>query len=72
MQLVVSLSISAEEYLRLYQGTAKVVVARAENGQRIQFPAAILQRFVTHIGINGRFCIEFDGQNKFKSITQLS
>lgn len=71
-QLVIPLSISADEFVRLYQGTAKVVNALSEDGRRVQFPAAILQRYITREGIYGRFMIEFDDNNRFSAIHKVS
>lgn len=71
-RVVVSLQISAEEYLRVYRGTGKVVVARDNEGRRVRFPVNILQKFVTRQGINGVFVIHFDAQGRFQSIEKLS
>ena len=71
-QLLISLSISADEFVRLYQGTAKVVNTLSEDGRRVQFPASILQRHVTRSGISGRFVIEFDSDNRFSAIHKVS
>lgn len=64
----VSLVISADEYLKLYQGVAKSVFAKSASGETVRFPATILQPFVTREGVKGNFIIEFDNNNKFKSI----
>lgn len=69
--VVINLAILAEEYQRLYQGTARDVVARSIDGRRIRFPALILRPFVTHSGIHGRFQILFDGSNRFHSIEKI-
>lgn len=66
--LEVRLNISAREYLLLYKGVARNVSALATDGRRVRFPAAILQRFVTHDGIFGLFAITFDAQGRFKAI----
>ena len=60
------LAISAEEYLAYYQGSAQVVVARADDNRTIRFPASAIRKFVTHDGIFGRFEITFDENNKLK------
>jgi hypothetical protein len=52
---VVDLAISADEFLRLYQGSARAVIVRARNGQTVQFPANALTRFVLHDGVHGSF-----------------
>lgn len=71
-QVLVSLSIPADEYLRVYQGSAKKVSAMDNHGRRISFPVNILQPFVTREGVIGAFAIEFDSDNRFKEIRRLS
>ena len=70
--LIVPLAIDAEDYLRMYRGTAKDVLARATNGQTIRFPANILRPFVTRDGVHGRFRIHFDARGKFVAIDRLA
>ena len=67
-KICVSLNISPERYLAFYRGTAKIIIATAEDGRRVQFPVNVVRKFVTREGIRGRFVIVFDDQNKFKSI----
>ena len=71
-QIRVSLNISAERYLAVYRGTAKIIVATAEDGRRIQFPVDVVRKFVTREGVRGTFVIVFDDKNKFRSITRAS
>lgn len=71
-QVRVSLNISAERYLSYYRGTAKSIVAQAEDGRRVQFPVDVVRKFVTREGVKGVFVIAFDDRNKFKSITRAS
>lgn len=66
------LSISAQEYLLLYKGVARNVLATSVDGRKVQFPAKILQRYVTREGVHGHFLITFDGQGKFQSIARLN
>jgi hypothetical protein len=70
-QIVVSLSISPDEYLRVYQGTAKKVSSVDNDGRRISFPVNILQPFVTRDGVMGTFAIYFDESNKFQRIDRI-
>jgi hypothetical protein len=58
------LHISAEQYLDYYRGTAKRVIVRAVSGQNVQFPASLLQRFVTQDGVHGDFELICDENNK--------
>lgn len=69
--VVINLAISAEEYQRIYQGAVKDVLAVSVDGRRIRFPAMILRPYVTHTGIQGRFQIIFDAQNRFAGIERL-
>ena len=64
----VNLRISAREYLLLYKGVARNVMATSVDGRRVRFPAKILQRFVTREGINGCFLIYFTHDGKFSHI----
>ena len=70
-KIILDLRISAEEFQRMYAGEARTVFAYDIYGKSVRFPAGILQRFVTHDGIRGRFQIEFSADNKFKSIERL-
>ena len=64
--------ISYDEYEKYYQGIARNVRVRTDNGQTIVFPANRLQPFLTHDGINGHFEIVFDEDNKFVQLRQVS
>ncbi len=66
-----SISLSAERYLRYYQGHARVVIVRSEDGRRIQLPAASLRPFVTAEGIVGRFELTLDENNKLIDIRRV-
>ena len=66
-----SLRIPAEEYLRVYQGSAKYVVVRDFGGKRIQFNANIIRQFLTREGIFGEFIIFYDDNNKFVKIEKV-
>lgn len=66
------LDISPQEALKYYRGQAKSVIAKAENGQTISFPAQHVRPFVEQNGIHGVFIIEFDAANKFMGIKRLS
>jgi hypothetical protein len=58
------LDISAAQYLDYYRGAVLHVVARSATGQTVQFPASLLQRFVTTEGIHGRFVLTCDQNHK--------
>ena len=66
-----SISITPEQYQLYYQGSAKFVRVQTEDGRSLKFPAAELQKFVTHNGIDGRFEIVFNDQHKLVSLNRL-
>ena len=63
--------ITAEQYQSYYQGTAKFVRVQTEDGRSLKFPAAELQKFVTHDGIEGRFEIIFNDLHKLVSLNKI-
>jgi hypothetical protein len=58
------LSISPEQYLAYYRGTAQQVLVRSPEGLIIQFPASLLKPFVTSGGIAGDFVLTCDEQHR--------
>lgn len=66
------LDLSYEQYLAVYQGTAKTVIAIADDGRRIQFPAGNIQRYLSKAGIKGYFEMELTAENKFIGIKKLA
>jgi hypothetical protein len=71
-KMTFSMHLSAEKYLLYYQGTAKDVIVKSEDGRTLKFPANRLQKFVTRDGIAGRFEIIFDNNHKIVSLKRLS
>lgn len=71
-QFEVSLAIAADEYLKLYRGVASEVIAHADGGARIRFPANALKPFVTHAGVYGRFVISVDQNNRLQSVKRVN
>lgn len=70
-EVTINLAISVQDYLAHYQGAAREVVALSSDGRNIRFPCSILQPFVSHGGIHGRFVISFDESNKFQGIRKI-
>lgn len=70
-EVTINLAISAQDYLAHYQGAVREVVAPSSDGRNIRFPSTILQPFVGHGGIHGRFVISFDDENKFQGIRKI-
>ena len=70
-KVLVNLNIHAEEYLKVYQGSGKIVYCHDVQGRSVSFPAKILQPFVSRTGVQGLFEIRFDRSGKFQSIYRM-
>ncbi len=66
------LNLTADRYLGHYQGHAKNVSVVAEDGRRIEFPANALRPFVTKSGVQGRFELLIDDDNRLQRLDRLS
>jgi hypothetical protein len=66
------LRISADQYLDYYRGTVRQVLVECSAGQKVQFPASLLQRFVTTEGIRGNFVLTCDEQHKSSRLERRS
>lgn len=71
-RMTFSMILSAEKYLRYYQGSADAVIVKADDGRTLRFPINAIQKFVTRDGIHGRFEIIFDDNNKLTAINRLA
>lgn len=71
-ELVVHVNIGPEKVTAYYRGLAPRVMARATNGQTVQFPTSVLHRFITTDGIHGSFRLVFDDANKFVRIEPVA
>ena len=71
-RMTFSMNLSAEKYQRYYQGSAKAVIVQSDDGRTLSFPINAIQKFITHDGIQGRFEIIFDDDNKLQSLNRLS
>lgn len=69
--VIFDLNVTPDELHKWYGGAARAVHVTARDGRRIQFPAQILQPFVTHVGVRGTFAIYFDDNHKYQSIKRL-
>ena len=70
-KIIVDISISKDEWLKIYRGQANLVNGVSRDGRSIQFPANILSKYTTHSGIQGSFAITFTQDGKFQSIVKL-
>jgi len=71
MNIRFQLNLSADQFLRVYQGHTKAISVQAEDGRRIQFPAQNVKQFLTHDGIFGYFEMQLTAEHKFIAIKRL-
>jgi Protein of unknown function (DUF2835) len=66
-----NLRITADQYLDYYRGTIRHVLVRCSTGQNVQFPASLLQQFVTTEGIHGHFVLTCDEHHRNPRLERL-
>lgn len=71
-EIIVDISINADQYLKNYRTPGAVVVTQCRQGRQVRFPANILREFVTHSGVSGTFRILFNFQGKFHRIELIN
>lgn len=69
--VIVDVVIHRDDWLRVYEGTARRVWVRARDGRSVVFPVRILQPWLEHDGVFGSFMIHYDGDGKFHSIERI-
>ena len=65
------LSISAEQIERIYQGQARFILVSTDEGLKLQLPAQNFRKFVSDAGIQGRFRVEINADNKLINLREL-
>jgi hypothetical protein len=65
------LRITADQYLDFYRGTVRHVMVRCTTGPNVQFPASLLQQYVTQGGIRGHFVLTCDQDNRNSRLERL-
>jgi len=66
------IDLSSERYLPYYRGAVREILVRCRDGQTVQFPAALLQPFVTTEGIHGDFVLSCDDHHKGANLQRAS
>ena len=66
------LNIPADEFRRLYEGSANTVVSRDQvSGKTVRSPAKVLRQFVSGGGVFVRFEISVGTDNRLQDIRKL-
>ncbi|MEW6992407.1 DUF2835 domain-containing protein [Colwelliaceae bacterium 6441] len=71
MEYFFSLNMSSQDFLPYYQGKVLNIVVTSTSGQRVQFPAIHMRKFLTVNGVSGFFCLKTEN-NKFISLAKLA
>ncbi len=71
MQYEFELHLSAARFLDYYRGSVRHIVVRCTTGQNVQFPASLVQKFVSSEGVHGKFVLTCDEKNKCLGLERL-
>ncbi len=64
------LNIPAERFVEYYRGVRQVQTTSVD-GRRIQFPANILQPYVTREGVHGEFVLQHDDRHRLIALKRI-
>lgn len=70
MKYYFNVNLTYDEFLPFYQGHISKVVVMSSEGQRIQFPAMHIKKYLLPNGIKGYFCMHTK-DNKFVSLEKV-
>ncbi|MNT37494.1 hypothetical protein D3C72_1736330 [compost metagenome] len=70
--LVLDISLTADEFLAVYQGRANRVLLRSRDGRKVSLPARHLRPHLGHAGVQGTFQLEFSADGKLLSLHRLA
>ena len=66
------LSLSYDECMAYYRGDYEYVQVIEDGGKSIRFPSTYIRRFVSSLGIRGRFRLCLTDENSFISLDKVS
>jgi hypothetical protein len=70
--LVLDISLTADEFLAVYQGRANRVLLRSRDGRKVSLPAHHLRPHLGHGGVQGTFQLEFSADGRLLSLHRLA
>ncbi|WP_426356929.1 DUF2835 domain-containing protein [Pseudocolwellia sp. HL-MZ19] len=70
MKYYFNINISYDDFLPYYQGKVTTIVVMSTEGQRIQFPAMHIRKYLLSTGIKGLFCMQTEN-NKFLLLEKI-
>lgn len=66
-----NLSLPAEKVQQIYGGQARYILVYTDDGLSVQLPANNFRRYVTAQGIQGRFEVEVNDNNKIVRLAAI-
>ncbi|MCF2858600.1 DUF2835 domain-containing protein [Pseudoalteromonas sp. SMS1] len=66
------LRLTHEQCLAYYEGSVEYIQIVEDAGKRIRFPAQHIRRFVSAIGVSGRFRLQLDENNRFIALEKVN
>ncbi|MFZ6049620.1 DUF2835 domain-containing protein [Pseudomonas sp. CR3202] len=70
--LMLDISLTADEFLAVYQGRANRVLLRSRDGRKVSLPARHLRPHLGHAGVRGTFELEFSGEGRLLNLRRLA
>jgi len=65
------MALSAQKTQAIYEGRARYILVESDQGIKLQLPAVNFYRHVTATGIQGRFNVDIDDDNKIIALRKL-
>ena len=65
------LALSAAQTKSIYAGQARAILVESEQGLSLRLPASNFRTHVNAEGINGRFSVDIDDNNKIQALVKL-
>ena len=66
-----TMALSAEKTSRIYGGRASSILVQSDDGLKLQLPAANFRAYVGRNGIQGRFSVAIDADNRIVDLRKL-
>jgi hypothetical protein len=70
-QFEFNLALPAEKVEAIYRGRARYILVESDDGLKLQLPVANFRGFVSENGIQGRFSVSIDGNNKIQALHRI-
>lgn len=66
------LNLTYEDCMDYYHGYVKFIQVVEDGGKRVRFPAVHIRRFVSSLGVRGRFRLCLNPDNSFMSLEKVA